>query len=318
MLKVAYIGGSWSSNIGNAFYNLGTGAILSSIDKVDSYFIPDPPHWKEHVNNDFDIIGNLDVDLVILTGPCLNLKLPKIFSRSFARLTKRGVRLGFLSAGMSLYDEGEAKAVKNFLEQFKPSFIFTRDRDTYEFLKILDDVILYDGLCTSMFLNNALKVPDLALERYYVFNFDGNKEPFIELTDEGYYRIHNPRRKPQDNLNGLPIIRTDNRSITDGYNRIYSSSNVYHSDLPYGYLSILKGAEVVFSERVHTCASTLILGGTALFVPVAKRSFEKRSRLFDRLGIPDIFEQPSRLDFKYIESEKAKMKQAFVDVLSSM
>ncbi len=66
-MKVAFVGGSWSSDIGNAFYNLGTGALLNSIKEIDSYFIPDPPQWKKFVSNDFDLIGNLDVDIVILT-----------------------------------------------------------------------------------------------------------------------------------------------------------------------------------------------------------------------------------------------------------
>ena len=73
-MKIAYIGGSWSSNIGNAFYNLGTQALLDSIAGVQSYFVPDPPQWKAETQNDFDLIANLDVDLVVLTGPCLNLR----------------------------------------------------------------------------------------------------------------------------------------------------------------------------------------------------------------------------------------------------
>lgn len=318
MIKVAYIGGSWSSNIGNSFYNLGTQALLDTIEGIESYFVPDPPHWKEDVKNDFDIIGNLDVDLVILTGPCLNLNLIKIFSDTFVALKKRGVHIGFLSAGMSLYDDGEAKAVKAFLDQFKPLFIFTRDSDTYNFLSTIDSSIIYDGLCASMFLNDAVNVPPLSLEDYYVFNFDGHKEPLIELNASGKYLIKPKNWRPQRNLNGLPIIRTDNRAITDGYKNIYSRPNIYHSDLPYGYLSILKGAKVVFSERVHSCAATLILGGSAQFVPLAQRSLEKRSRLFERIGVPDIFEQPSRLDFQYINAEKAEMQQALKNALSTL
>ena len=317
-MKIAFIGGSWSSNIGNAFYNLGTQALLSSIQGIETYFIPDPPQWKQEVTNDFDLIGNLDVDLVILTGPCLNLKLEKIYSKSFANLLARQVKIGFISAGMSLYDEGEAKSVISFLKQYNPSFLFTRDSDTYNFFNRLEHTTVYDGLCTSMFLNNAVDVAPLALNDYYVFNFDGHKEPYIELNNQGQYVISQGQRNYQQTLNKSPIIRTDNRAITEGYRVIYSRPNVYHSDLPQGYLSIFKHAKIVFSERVHTCASTIILGGTAQFVPLAKRSFEKRSRLFERIRLPEIFEKPSQLNFEYIEQEKDKMINALDKVLANL
>lgn len=309
-MKVAYIGGSWSSNIGNAFYNLGTQALLESIKGIEIYFIPDPPHWKEEVSDDFDLIAHLDVDLVILTGPCLNLRLAKIYRRTFNRLTQRGIKVGFISVGMSLYDVGEAKAVIAFLEAFQPAFLFSRDTESYEFLKPLSNTVHYDGLCASMFLNDAVNVPKLTGEEYYVFNFDGQKEPYIQLKDSGSYQIGAITNSPQTKLSGLSIVRTDNRAITDGYRAIYSLSNVYHSDIPYGYFPILKNAKAVFSERVHTCAATLILGGAAQFVPVAKRSFEKRSGLFERVGVPTIFEQPSRLNFDYLNQEKTNMIRA--------
>lgn len=317
-MKVAYIGGSWSSNIGNAFYNLGTQALLESITDLEVYFIPDPPHWKQFVEADFDLIGNLNVDLVILTGPCLNLKLAKIYQKICHKLAERNIKIGFISAGMSLYDRGEAEAVISFLQEIKPVFLFTRDRDTFKWFEDLKETIVYDGICTSMFLNDAVKVPDLAIDEYYVLNFDEKKAPNIELVEYGVYKISAGRRKPQETINNLPIIRTDNRSIDEGYKNIYSIPNVYHSDLPYGYLSILKNAKVVFSERVHTCASTLILGGTAQFVPIAKRSFEKRSRLFERIGVRDLLERPCQLNMEYIEEEKRQMKIALENALSSL
>ena len=317
-MKVAYIGGSWSSNIGNAFYNLGTRALLESIAGLEVYFVPDPPDWKASVANDFDLIGNLDVDLVILTGPCLNLKLAKIYQKICRKLTDRNVKIGFISAGMSLYDRGEAEAVVSFLKEIKPVFLFTRDRDTFKWFEDLKDTIIYDGLCTSMFLNDAVKVPALAMPEYYVLNFDGKKAPHIEFIAEGEYQISPNRRKQQETINNLSIVRTDNRSIDEGYKNIYAQNNVYHSDLPYGYLSILKSAKVVFSERVHTCASTLILGGTTQFVPVAKRSFEKRARLFERIGVRDIFDRPCRLNIEYIAAEKRHMKNALENAFHSL
>lgn len=318
-MKIAFIGGSWSSNIGNAFYNLGALAFLENIPQVEAFFVPDPPHWKEGVANDFDLISNLDVDLVVLAGPCLNLRLPKIFAPIFASLQKRNVKFGFISAGMSLYDEGEAKVLKDFFSTYPPQFIFTRDSDTYNILnKVIDVCKCYDGLCTSMFLNDAVKVPGLAIPEYYVYNFDDEYEPAIIATGDNDFHVGDRHKKKINELNGKPVIRTNNNDIGVGYKKIYGERNVYHSDLPYGYLSILKQAEVVFSERVHTCAATLILGGTAQFIPMAKRSFEKRSKLFDRIRLSEIVSKPVKLNFDYLNGEKERMRVEFANVLSAL
>lgn len=319
-MRIAYIGGSWSSNIGNAFYNLGMGAFLNSLPNIESYFVPDPPQWKEDVKTDFDLISNLDVDLVILSGPCLNYNLPKIYTPIFKKLQERGVKFGFVSTGMSQYEEGEAKHIKEFFSKYKPSFLFTRDSDSYSFYKDIEAFPVYDGLCTSMFLNDAVKVPALALEEYYVTNFDHVNDPTIKLNKDGSFDITAKSSiwGKQDKIGEHRIIRTNNCSITDGYKKIYSKPDTYHSDLPAGYLSLLKQAKVVFSERVHTCAATLILGGTAQFIPVAKRSFEKRSRLFDRVQLSEIVNKPVQLNFDYLNAEKEKMRTAFMSVLEKI
>jgi len=93
---------------------------------------------------------------------------------------------------------------------------------------------------------------------------------------------------------------------------IFNRDNIYYSDLPYGYLSILKSAKKVFSDRVHTCAATLILGGEAMYIKGSKRSSDGRKSIFSRIGLDDIFERPVKLDFNFIKEEKNKMEQ-FLD-----
>ena len=87
----------------------------------------------------------------------------------------------------------------------------------------------------------------------------------------------------------------------------YVKNNTYYSDLPYGYFSILKSAKLVFSDRVHTCAATLIFGGKAMYIKHASRSNDTRNTLFSRIGLPEIYKKPVSLDMNYIESEKHKM-----------
>ena len=82
---------------------------------------------------------------------------------------------------------------------------------------------------------------------------------------------------------------------------------MYYSDLPYGYLSILRSAKYVFSDRVHTCAAGLIFGSKCMYIKGGSRSKDGRNSLFHRLGLEGIYTEPVSLDFDYIKTEKENM-----------
>jgi hypothetical protein len=318
-MKIAYIGGLWSRNIGNSFYNIGTECFLKKIGVSDVYFIPDPPQWEcSSVNGDFDLISILDVDLVILTGPCLNLRLDSIYGKIFKNLKLRNIPYGFLSAGMSLYDEGEAGEVQKLLNNYPPNFIFTRDDLTAALLRKAKIPNVFEGICTSMYLNEAIKVPTLNTKDYIVINFD-LVEPVICGDGINGFSLKNrtwfDRNKYPSEINGLQVIRTRNDSITIGEKEIYSRHNTYHSDLPYGYLSILKSAKYVLSERVHTCAASTILGSAAQYIPHSSRSLEKRMSLFNKVGLNEISLRPQKINYDIVNSEKALLESTFSSLL---
>ena len=119
-MKIALIGGSWSTNIGNAFFNIGAIKLLEKLEVGEVFFVPETPLWKnrELPHSSFELIGKLDVDLVILNGPCLNRRLTTIYANTFFELTQRNIPIGILSAGMSEYTDSEAQEVSDFLNQF--------------------------------------------------------------------------------------------------------------------------------------------------------------------------------------------------------
>lgn len=321
-MKVAYIGGLWSRNIGNAFYNLGTEAFLRKVGIEEVYFVPDPPQWESpKVEGDFDLIGNLKVDLVLLTGPCLNLRLEKIYARILEKLSKRGVPFAFISSGMSLYDAGEASMVKRFLEEFKPRFIMTRDCLASELLVSAGVPDVHEGICLSMYLNESVCIPDLDLGDYIVLNFDLD-EPLIEGNLESGFVARRRRWRERNNfqreLCGLPIVRTRNDSLLIGDKVMYSRPSSYHSDLPYGYLALLKGAVAVLSERVHTCAATIVLGSKAQFFAHAPRAREKRVQLLDKFAAGDFLLKPVPVNVTLLEHEKKAAEEKFRDLIRSL
>lgn len=314
-MHLALVVGSWSSNIGNAFYNLGAEWLLRDIGCRISRF-PESPRWKGNVDNYYDPVAKLKCDIVILNGPCLNGRLPYVYGDTFKALYARGVRVAYLSAGMSLYDSGEAAQVGQFLKTFPPYFICTRDRQACDLLRKVVDCPFYDGLCTSMFLNDAVQPLPIEDDPYLVLNFDGVREPELSFAEDRTATVRGMavKRFPEFLL-GLKVVRTCNLSIDEGYRKIYAKPNTYHSDLPRGYCSILKHAQIVYSERVHTCATALIYGTEVQYIPQSERAFEKRHQLFQRIGVGDIFKRPVRLDLALINQEKDRMRSFLKSML---
>jgi len=315
-MKIGYIGGFWATNIGNAFYNLGALHLLKKVfGEENVYFIPDPPQeYFSKIKNDYKWIQHLDLDLFIITGPSLNLWHIDVFRPIFDVLKSRGKKIAYLSVGATQYTQEEAETVSDFINQYDVAFMMTRDEVTYNLYKEKLHTKVFNGICTSMFLNDAVRVPDVD-DEYIVSNFSFFKEPFIEKKDGQWQATHTFIPKFQKEIDGVKVVRTNNSflipmipKLHDG-RLVFNRENVYYSDLPYGYLSILQSAQKVFSDRVHTCAATLILGGEAMYIKGSKRSCDGRNNLFSRLHVESIFSKPTKLDMNFIASEKKAMEQ---------
>ena len=308
-MKVGYIGGFWASNIGNSFYNLGALYLLKEVYGKDNvYFIPDPPCWMWKVKNHYDFISNVDLDLIFISGPCLNYDILDIYKPIFNSFKKNNTKIAFISTGASNYTEDEAKFVKNFLSQYDVQFMSTRDEETYSLYKDCTFPV-YNGLCTSMFLNDAVNViPMNSHEEYNVMNFAFLSEPFIGNIGNTYSVEKRRFFNFQKTLDGLKVVRTNNDIFTRVKYKLFNRDNIYYSDLPYGYLSILKHSNKVFSDRVHTCAATLIFGGKAMYIKGSKRSHDGRNNLFKRIKADSIYTEPTSLNFEFIKKEKDDMR----------
>ena len=322
-MKVGYVGGFWSTNIGNSFYNLGALWLLNEVfGKENVSFIPDPPqvYWRS-LKSDYDLISKLDLNLIIISGPILGFELANIYREKFDEIAARGGRIGFISAGAINYSNDEADFVSQFLNKYPVSFVFTRDRKSYELYKDRLNTHVYDGLCTSMFLNDAITPPDVN-DEYVVFNFSYFHDPEIVKANDDW-NIKKRLFKPvQKKLMNYPVIRIKSSPYKPNIKSfkftklVYPRQNMYYSDLPNGYLSILKSSKYVFSDRVHTCAAGLIFGSKCMYIKGGKRSNDGRNTLFARLNLPDIYKRPVSLDFDYIECEKEKMKTELLAISS--
>lgn len=309
-MNIAYIGGHWHTNIGNAFYNYGAMSLLKRTFKNHNVnFVPDPPQelWPK-LTSDYRLIDYLDADLFVISGPSFNKLLPEVYGKTFEIIKAQGGRIGFLSIGASEYSDSEADFVSEFLNNYPIDFVVTRDSRTYALYKNRMNFNIFNGVCTSMFLDDALTVPHVN-DDYIVFNFDYFGEPLISLIEGNYAPRRRLFSRCQQNFEGRKIVRTNNNPYVPYMKLMFNRPNMYWSDLPEGYLSILKSAHCVFSDRVHTCCATLIQGGEAMYIKTTKRSRDGRNLLFERLGVANIFNSPQRLNFDYICREKENMSE---------
>jgi hypothetical protein len=323
-MKVGYIGGSWSTNVGNAFYNLGALWLLKKVYGEENVsFVSDPPqvYW-ESLSNDYGLISKLEVDLLVISGPILGGNVKTIYKSIFDNAEKNGQSIAFISAGSVLYTEEEADLVSEFLNQYNISFVFTRDSETYKLYKDKLNTVVFDGLCTSMFLNDAISPIKLRSE-HAVFNFSYFHDPEIVRRNGTWTVAKRKLFQPiQTSLLDYPIVRIKsspyfpNIKFFKSTKLVYSRANMYYSDLPYGYLSILKSANYVFSDRVHTCAAGLVFGSKCMYIKGGKRSRDGRNSIFSRLGLKDIYTKPVSLDFDYIKIEKHKMEAKLLSIAS--
>ncbi len=317
-MKIGYIGGFWATNIGNSVYNLGTIYLLTKLfGKENIYFLNDSPahFWNENGKNpkkSFDFLSHVaDLDLVLFSGPVLSKRMPNIYRKTFSALTKRGIKIGYISAGLARYDSKEANILSSFFQEFPPYVIATRDEATYSILKKINGRMnLYNGICTGFYVGDAVKITPIDISPYIVYNFARRNEPIFSIDNNN--KINFRKRKITDNfpntLDGNLIIRTVSECFNYFKFLIFNRPNVYYSDLPHNYLSIYKHAKLVLSERVHTCVATLSLGGKAMYIAHTRRSLQKRRYIFDKLNLFKIYEKPISLDFDILSEEKNKLE----------
>jgi len=316
-MKIGYIGGFWATNIGNSAYNLGSLHLLSKlIGEENVFFLNDPPahFWNEGGKNPkkaFDFLSRVSgIDLVLVSGPVLSKQLPLVYGETFSALAKRGIKVGFISAGLSAYDSEEASIVRDFFQKFPPYVIITRDYVSYRTLKEMDlDLNIFNGICTGFYIGEAARTVKLDMEPYIVYNFARRSEPVFCLRGgEIAFRKRRIIDRYPKTLDGNLIVRTVSEIFRYFDMMIFNRPNVYYSDLPQNYFSIYKNSELVLSERVHTCVATLSLGGRAMYISHTKRSMDGRRNLLHRVGLSEIYERPVSLDFDLLSEEKLKIE----------
>ncbi len=342
MPQVALVSGFWGQNIGNAFFNVGGKYILEQIFGVGNvHFIQDQPaYWTFHnklkgnPRKDLNLLKYLDVDIIVLQGPAFSAAFRPIWADAFEQFRKRNVKVIMLGAALFKFTDAEIRSAREFVREYPPILLSTRDHESYEAMKDLVP-LSYSGIDSAFFAPDACKPLPLTLPPYVTFNFDRFPEPTIvegaspkadglrirnvdweghqwTLTTpslqqwfsekgkwQAYFGHLLDRRKLPEELSGYTIVRPEHRSNPRIAWKIYKQPNAVASDEPFTYFTVYGNTKLTLADRVHACVATLAYGNPAmLFTP------SPRSRLFDRLGLAAIRERPVTLSRQRLEEEK--------------
>jgi len=332
MKTIAYYGGMWAPNIGNAFFNMGINhALKKSLPDVHTSFIGDPPGWfwrsRRNSTDPNIMIDELQVDYVAISGPMICEEFEEVWGSSLLRLKEKGTRIILISAGCIKYDDEEYEKCAPFLEKIEPYLLMTRDSDTYNRYSDFAEHS-YDGICFAFFSPDYLEAPLNIRSRDIALCFDLGKDynvmeeygqDLTRLIENGEWdnnNQHNPLKRSSrasriSDYEGYRIVRPFHasnpfiekkiKSIILGY-QPFRKPNCYISDIPDGYLNIYRNAKITVAERVHACVPAIAFGNYAWLMHGTRRA-----RLFTRLGLDDITRRPVRIDMENLSMEKEKI-----------
>lgn len=343
--RVALVGGQWAQNVGNAFFNLGGEYVLQRVFGEGAVgFYQDQPNYRSLHNkfkgnpeNYVDFVKHLDIDYLVLQGPVLNSWIRESWEDTFKALRDKGTKVIFLSSAFFKFNETEFKKVREFLEEYPPALISTRDDQSYGILKDwLPTVPKYNGIDSGYFLNRCVTPFKVRKDVNYITkNFDRYPEPEILTQDpgtkynsrqveiegknywlsvpkfldkyahkgkiKGYLADVFDRRKLEEEFDGRMIVRPEHRFFPHMTHKIYRQPNATASDEPWTYINLYANADFTLSDRVHACVATLAFGSPAmLFTP------SPRSALFGRVGLGDIKKKLVSLDLDFLKEEQEK------------
>ncbi len=336
-LRVIVHGGGWTTNIGNAFLQMGACALVKAAvpgasvtlasalprwfflnafqrprrsfrQRCVSYFSrrcnrivgwPQQPRpYRPDPGHAFDLIENADYDLLVVAGMVLCQEYIDVIGQSVRAAAGAGVKVLFLGVGAEHYTPEEVAAFAAFLEEVRPVGFLSRDDRSYDLYGGLVQGSL-KGIDCAFFAPDAFTPHPLRLPEYVAAAFDFQEEPPLETR-------------------GRPIIRAHHDCFGPAPVRYLGRDRTIISDVPQDYLTLYANASEVHSDRVHACVAALAYGR-----PVRFYGNTPRSSLFEPVGALGIASKLTQLDADLVSERKmaqvewtrARITEAFPQVL---
>lgn len=332
-IQIAYLGGGWTTNIGNAFIDLGSiQSLKMAAPKSTVHFVSEFPRWlfgiqsrsakkrlfirfarklpewmreipgikdsipkkvSENVRYCFDLMSAIKSDYAVVSGVMLCEEFIELFGPIFLKLKEDKVKIIINGGGGANYSDKEISEVRKFLERINPYAFISRDKQSFKNYQDLAEHSL-NGIDCAFFTNNYFTPAKLKLPKYVILNFDYHPEPKLNIQDRLIIRTHH--------------------SCWGGISKRYlGKNNLFISGTPDGYLNLYANTEALYSDRVHACVATLAFGHPCRLyyaeIP--------RASLLDRVGATTIRHKLTYPDTEKIEKEKKKQVRFLSYILTS-
>jgi len=316
-------GGGWTTNIGNAFIDLGSmeclsGAAIKANIKanihltsvlgrwifyqvsrgIKGYLLKQPGETK----NVFNLQNYAKIDYVVQWGAFLSKHWFQLHGEILSKLSKKGIKIIVNGGGMgeNAGSEEEIEKTRECLRKLSPYAFVSRDRKTFDSFEDLAEYS-YNGIDCAFWVSDAYIPLKLDMPEYIVLNFDKQPEP-EELSADKNKLIIRTHHAIWHNFAFSQYFK-----MKKNY---YDRKNTLISELPCDYLNLYANASATYSDRVHACVATLSYGNPA-------RLFGNPSRalLFEKIGASEITHKMIRPNLEKIEKEKQKQVDFLAEIL---
>lgn len=340
--RIGVLTGYWSTNIGNAFFQLGAQyALEQALPGAHVFLIGDQPgYWNTKEGNPanaLDYVKHLDLDAVVVLGPYVRPEMTKITADMLKAQHAKGAKIIVMAAGMMKYDKDTIANARRLMADCPPFVFTTRDTETYDALGDLAEHA-FDGIDVATFISDLFPPINHDLGDYMVLNFDQIPEPTLAPTnkfgtgprtgsfshDGTEWSFKQPKfrtemsyksraylfaeaalgigRKGPATIDGMTVIRTDHRYNPFMLKKSYKLPMTYAGDVPQSYLNLYAHSKLTISNRVHACVATVSYGNAAMLFTRSPRAY-----LLKRLGLNTIKDEPNRVDMVWLRQEKTAL-----------
>jgi len=302
---VLHHGGGWSTNVGNAFIDLGAMYSLRQVsDDVSVHLASSFGRWVSQmaetglsgrflngtpeVENAYELTRDLDIEYVVQAGACLSEQWFETYGQALVSARESGAEIVLYGVGAAEggYTSAELRKTREWVEALDPYVFVSRDEQTYDAFGDLAHHS-YNGIDCGFYVSDAFDPAPLADREYVAVNFDKKPEPPID-TDADTVRTHHSFWFP-----------FSLRRYPEMFREYYGRENVLVSDVPDDYLHVYANATSTVSDRVHACVASYAFGTPARLVHETERA-----SLFDRIGAGAITEEVLSPDPHRLAREK--------------
>jgi hypothetical protein len=319
-LTVAFYGGGWPTNIGNAFIDLGAMAILkAAIPEARVFLFSALPRWlfrqlfqPEPEAPDRSIVSRVQRRLFGASA--------RPGSEELATLANANMDMALNVGGLADCDLAvfAGMAMCQELIDVNGPLMLELARRGVRILLLGTGGSLYTGqeaAAYGQFLDELRPLGFISRDRPSYEMFAGHVQNAYAGIDCGFFvpdAFSVPRlacrpyiaisfdsvAEPSINSNGFAVLRA-HHTCWGHIPRDWAFPNTLISDLPQDYLSLYANAEEVHSDRVHACVAALAYGRKArLYSPTP------RGALFEAVNAATIRQELVRLDIDELTARK--------------